>query len=100
MIDIENMSKEELLELRESLTGVDQSKKEAQSKEKKPLDPKIEMAVNMLRISLINSRAYADSVNTEEKRLEQIDRVQKALDRAAYREACAYWHSYNGKPLK
>lgn len=95
MADIDNMSKDELLELRDSLVGDSKT-----GEEEKYLDPKIQMAVDMLKMSVINSRKYAESVDTEEKRQEQINRIQEALDRADYLEASAYWSPESNKPLR
>ena len=93
---VDSMSKDELIEIRESSVN-DEQKSE---KEFLLLDPKIQMALDMFRMSVINSRAYADSVDTEEKRIAQINRVQQALDRAAYLEASAYWSPENNRPLR
>ena len=62
------------------------------NKEEKKLeiDPRILTAVKMLKISFDNSRAYSDTVATEEQRLEQLKRVQNALDGVAHKEAVAY----------
>ena len=59
------------------------------NKEKKKLeiDPRLLAAVKMLELSFDNSRAYSDTVATEEQRLEQLKRVQNALDSAAHKEA-------------
>ena len=80
MTDIDKMSKDELLDLQ--------------------LDPRIKTALKMYELSVKFSRAYAETVDTEEKRLEQIDRIQNALDRASYLEASAYWSPNSNRPLK
>ena len=80
MTDIDKMSKDELLDLQ--------------------LDPRIKTASKMFELSVKFSRAYAETVDTEEKRLEQIDRIQNALDRASYLEASAYWSPNSNRPLK
>lgn len=80
MTDIDKMSKDELLDLQ--------------------LDPRIKTASKMFELSVKISRAYAETVDTEEKRLEQIDRIQNALDRASYLEASAYWSPNSNRPLK
>ena len=80
MTDIDKMSKDELLDLQ--------------------IDPRIKTALKMFELSVKHSRAYAETVDTEEKRLEQIDRIQNALDRASYLEASAYWSPNSNRPLK
>ena len=55
------------------------------------LDSEIKRVVELMEESFDNSRAYSDTVDTIEKRMEQIDRVQDALDKAMYREAAEYW---------
>ena len=80
MTDIDKMSKDELLDLQ--------------------LDSRIKTALKMFELSVKNSRAYAETVDTEEKRLEQIDRIQNALDRASYLEASEYWSPNSNRPLK
>lgn len=58
------------------------------------IDPRILAAVKMLEISFNNSRAYSDTVETEEQRIEQLKRIQDALDKAQYREALAHERCY------
>lgn len=58
------------------------------------IDPRILDAVKLLEISFANSIAYSDTVDTEEKRMEQIDRIQDALDRGVYKETVAFCKSY------
>ena len=48
----------------------------------------------MLEISFDNSRAYSDTIDTEEKRIEQIDRIQDALDSASHKENTALCKSH------
>ena len=55
------------------------------------LDSGIKRVVELMEESFDDSRAYSDTVDTIEKRMEQIDRVQDALDKEMYREAAAYW---------
>ena len=55
-------------------------------------DPEIKRIVELIEESFDNSRAYSDTVDTIEKRMEQLDCVQDALDKAMYREAVAYWN--------
>ena len=61
-----------------------------EEKKKLEIDPRILAAAKMLEISFANSRAYSETVETEEQRLEQIDRIQDALDNGAHKEAVAY----------
>ena len=88
MDDIDNMSKDELLELRDSLVG------DRKTGEELKIDPRILAAVKMLEISFDNSRAYSDTIDTEEKRIEQIDRIQDALDSASHKENAALCKSH------
>ena len=55
------------------------------------LDSETKRVVELMEESFDNSRDYSDTVDTIEKRMEQIDRVQDALDKAMYREAAEYW---------
>ena len=48
----------------------------------------------MLEISFDNSRAYSDTIDTEEKRIEQIDRIQDVLDSASHKENTALCKSH------
>ena len=61
------------------------------------IDPRLLAAVKMLEVSFNNSRAYADSIDTEEKRKEQQDRIDRALELTMRREAVAYWSPIAGK---
>ena len=64
------------------------------------IDPRILTAIKMLEISFANSRAYSDTVDTEEKRIEQSKRIDKALELVKRREAAAYWSPESNKPLR
>ena len=56
------------------------------------IDSRILTSLRMLELAFNNSRAYSDTVDTEEKRIEQTKRLQKALDSDVYRQASAYWN--------
>jgi len=62
-------------------------------------DPLIQMALDVFKMSVINSRMYADCVFTDEQRIAQLDRIKEVLDRADYRDAVAYLNSSN-KPFR
>ncbi len=70
--------------------GIDSNEKKQELK----IDPRILAAVKMLEISFDNSRAYSDTIDTEEKRIEQIDRIQDALDSASHKENAALCKSH------
>lgn len=70
--------------------GIDSNEKKQELK----IDPRILAAVKMLEISFANSRAYSDTIDTEEKRIEQIDRIQDALDSASHKENAALCKSH------
>ena len=55
------------------------------------VDPRILTAIKMMELSFANSRAYSDTVDTEEKRIEQSKRIDKALELVKRREIAAYW---------
>ncbi len=65
--------------------GINSNEKKRELK----IDPRFLAAVKMLEISFNNSRAYSDTIDTEEKRREQIDRIQDALDSASHKENAA-----------
>ncbi len=68
---------------------------------KKAVNPKFLIAVGMMYHSIDNSRAYSNTVKTEEQRREQLDRVQSALDKVQYMEVAALERCYvNPRILK
>ena len=70
--------------------GIDSNDKKQALK----IDPRFLAAVKMLEISFDNSRAYSDTIDTEEKRIKQIDRIQDALDSASHKENAALCKSH------
>ncbi len=58
------------------------------------IDPRFLAAVEMLEVSINNSRAYADSISTEEEKREQAERIDRALEQAAHKEGSAYCRAH------
>ena len=79
------MKKQSKMLTKDSMKSIESEKEENHS-----MDIKLKAAIELMKISLRNSMAYAEAIDTPEKRAEIARKIREAQDQARYKEDLAY----------